>query len=265
MITQTKNQLIQRLDESLPSLIDNWLSQARSRSMKLLAELSGFRYPSLLQLSKGELSLQNIQVERIIALLAVLEKKSTAEVKSDYSSVLAEIERISIQYNRPNKIDLDLSFNTNFSNTFAEKLSNPIALAIYTLSLGATGVSVEEVKKQFGEYSTSIINMLIQSNLIIQSGKKATLFAINKDYVDIERDQIKKLIPTMNTFYQTAHAGQQRNFIGFRIDKVNNATLEKLQKLHATFQNEVNAVLAEEGHEGEIPIYTFNQLDSFVD
>jgi hypothetical protein len=254
---------IQKFDHKVAVMINEWLKKPE-RSKALLARLASFRPHSIGDIASGKTSLINYHPSKTLKLLSVLEKMEIAEVYGIYKTAIDEIEKYGT-YKERETIDIDLSTNKKFTEDFTKCMQNPVAVAIYTLSLSESGVPESEVIDQFGKYSESILKDLLHKRIIIKSflQKEVRYFAQNKDMLYLERDQVQKIIPSLNSFYRSGHSGKDRNYISFRIDRINREALRDIQRAYIELEEKLVDILKEESCRGEIPFYCFSQLDTF--
>lgn len=156
--------------------------------------------------------------------------------------------------------DADLSSNQVFNDIFAQEMKDPMAILIYAKSLD-NGFSKKELVEEYGSHGLKIADKLVRSNLIAYHNEKFT--AINSNYVDVEKGQIKEIIISLSQNYNPSHCGQEKNWINFRIAKINSEALRRIQNLHAELSSQIQDILSEPESKGSIPFYTINEMDTF--
>lgn len=257
---------IKNFNHAVKELISAWLSQP-VRSKALLSKLSGLRPHAISEILNGS-SLATYHPTRILKLLSVLERKEVSEVHEKYRNVIGIIEKCK-NYKEVDSIDLELSSNKVFTSSFVESMRNPVALAIYTLSTSDSGVEESIIKERFGSYSMEVIRELIDKKIIVPTGGtkhiKTRYFATNTEMLHLDSSDIKKVIPSLNSFYSPDHAGNERNYIMFRVDSINRKALRKIHEAYSELDEKITKVLSDDAHKGTIPFYGFAQLDTFVD
>lgn len=262
-MSSTTSSLISEFDSTVVSLIEKWLSHDRSRNH--LCRLSKFRRQSLLDVINGKSSLINYHPSRVVRLLSVLEGIEISEVLKKYAPAINEIE-LKGKYPVENSIDLELSSDDNFTSIFVDAMRNPVALAIYSMSVSQDGVLDSVISEKFGSYANEIVNDLIEKNIIIKTGSSRLKYhAINRETLSLTRPQTQKIIASLNESYKVSHSGQGRNYIFARIESVNKKALYKIHEAYAQLDNTINKILEDESSKGEIPFYGFFQMDTFTD
>lgn len=247
--------------EGFPAKINNWLISAKFRTPYLLSKLTNIRPNTIYDLMKGRRSVARLHPSRIIRILSCLDGIEQKEVMENYKDILSEIEKGCGDTEL--KVDLELSGNTEFTQTFVQVMKNPVALSIYTMAVREKGISSHVVKEHFGNYGEQVLKELLDNKLIIKSG--SSYFPINKEFVRLDREQVQSMIPVLNSFYSSKHANKDRNYITMRIDSINRKALYEIYDLFAYFDNKMTEILAEESNKGEIPFYHFAQMDTMID
>ena len=248
-------------ETEFPAKINVWLNSAKFRTPHLLSKLSNIRPNTIYDLIKGHRSVLKLHPTRIVRIIACLEGLEHKDVLQKYKNVLAEIERICGDTEL--KVDQELSANNDFTENFTKLMKNQVALSIYTMAVRANGISGAAIKENFGQYGEVILKELIENKIIVKAN--AHYFPINSEFVRLDRSHVKELIPTLNSFYDVNHAGQDRNFNTMRIDSVNRKTLFEIYDLFATLDNSLTEILSKEESKGDIPFYSFTQFDTMID
>jgi hypothetical protein len=246
--------------EEFPARIKAWLDSAKFRTPYLLSKLTNIRPNTIYDLMKGRRSVAKLHPSRIIRILSCLDGVEQNEVMKNYKEILGAIEKGCGDSEL--KVDLELSGNTDFTKTFVQVMKNPVALAIYTMSLREKGISSNTVREQYGAYGEQILKDLLENHLMLKSG--SCYFPINKEFVRLNRDQVQEMIPVLNTFYNSKHSNQDRNYTTMRVDSINRKALYEIYDLFAFFDNRLTEILADEVNKGEIPFYHFAQMDTMI-
>ena len=263
-MSTTTSTVISEFDSTVISLIEKWLSHGE-RTRNHLCKLSNFRRQSLNDVLNGKSSLINYHPTRVVRLVSVIEGIEINDVLKKYSSALSEIERNG-KYPVMNSIDLELSSNEEFTDVFVETMKNPVALAIYGMSLVENGVLESLISEKYGSYSKEILADLLEKKIIVRTGSSSISYhAINQEILNLTNTQVQKLIPSLNKSYKVAHARQGRNYIGVRIGDINQKTLYKIHEAYVQLDNTISKLLREDSSRGKIPFYGFFQLDTFTD
>lgn len=254
------------LNKNVIDLMNTWLSKPK-RSKLTLSKLSGLRPNSITYLLTGKEFIFNKHPSKVIKLLAILENMEMTDVYKKYQSEISIIEKKCNQHlDNSVDIDIELSSNKTFRRDFVEAMGNPVAAAIFSLALREEGVTEQEINKRYGTYSREVIGDLVKKKILVSARSEGLrYFAINHQLLHLERDDIKKIIPTFNTFYNSSHAGQERNYEYFRLDTINKSTLIKIYEAYADLNMKVESILSSPTSRGEIPFYAFAQLDTLVD
>jgi len=264
VMRSTTSTVISEFDSTVVSLIEKWLSHS-DRSRNTLCRLSNFRRQSLIDVLSGKSSLVNYHPSRVLRLLSVLEGLEINDVLKKYAPAIREIERTG-KYPVENSIDLELSSDTKFTDTFTETMRNPVALAIYSMSIPQDGVFESVITERFGSYSKEIISDLLEKKIIIKAGSSnVKYYAINREMLNLSRPQVQKIIPSLNESYKTSHCGEGRNYISVRIEAINKKSLYKIHEAYSQLDNTISKILEDESSKGEIPFYGFFQMDTFTD
>lgn len=158
--------------------------------------------------------------------------------------------------------DIELSSNKAFSEAFVRQATDPTVMAIYVHSLN-NGITQDDIKESFGLNGIRIADELVSTKVLYFSN--GTYRAINRSYIDMPKENIKKIITSLSENYKSSHSGQGKNWINFRVDKTNYETIEKIQALHAEFSQKIQDILEEPTARGSVPFYTINQMDTFED
>lgn len=158
------------------------------------------------------------------------------------------------------KWDFDLSSKSSFTKAFGTEMSNPVAIAIYTMSLGY-GVRKEEVQENFGKVGVEIANRLVFNQILLEA--KDIYYAANTSFIELPKEEIKNIITSLSKNYNINNSGQNKNYINFRVDKVNHESLQEIQELHAEFDERIKEILRRPESKGDVPFYTINQMDIF--
>jgi hypothetical protein len=256
----TKNELDLFVEE-FPQKMQAWLDSAKFRTPHLLSKLTNIRPNTIYDLMKGRRSVAKLHPTRIVRILSCLEGVEQKDVVTKYQSVLATIERTCGDTEL--KVDQELSTNTEFTNNFVRIMKNPVALAIYTMSVREKGVSASVIKDQFGNYGEEVLKMLIENKIMVKTN--TSFYPINSEFLRLDREQVKEMIPVLNSFYDAKHANQDRNFISMRIDSINRKALYEIYDLYASFDNRMTEILSQPENKGDIPFYGFAQLDTMID
>lgn len=263
-MSTTTSTVISEFDSTVVSLIEKWLSHG-DRTRNHLCKLSTFRRQSLNDVINGKSSLINYHPSRVVRLVSVLEGIEINDVLKKYAPAIQEIERNG-KYPVLNSIDLELSSNEEFTGVFVETMRNPVALAIYSMSVPEDGVLESVIMEKYGSYSKEIVTDLLEKKILIKTGSSSTRYhAINREMLNLTNTQVQKLIPSLNESYKVAHARQGRNYISVRIENVNKKTLFKIHEAYAQLDNTINKLLEDDSSRGKIPFYGFFQMDTFTD
>ncbi|MFA5583632.1 MAG: hypothetical protein WDA09_05395, partial [Bacteriovoracaceae bacterium] len=172
----------------------------------------------------------------------------------------SQFSRIFSTREESSKWDFELSNSGQFHETFTRELSDPISIAIFTMSLN-DGVSSIDIKERFGSNGIEVANKLVDKKLIFYS--KNSYFALNTTYVDLPKKGLKTIVTSLSENYNPMNCGQGKNYINFRIDKVSPSALLKIQEIHASFSESVSNILEQQESKGHIPFYSINQMDIF--
>lgn len=244
-------------------LMQKWVTPGTPRSGNRLAILSGIRKNTIYGLRNGTSSILNVQPTKIIKLISILENTPESRVFEKYENHLRRIDELNADSVLP-AVDLDLSYNDLFTDSFASEMKNPVALKIYTMSLKKGGITASEISKEFGEYGIGIAMNLEGKNILVYTGKK-TFSPINHETLRLSRSQIKEIIPTLNTYYNEDHKNSLRNFISIKIDSISKDALIRIHEQYSIMDEELDKILASPDSKGDIPFYCFSQLDTFND
>jgi hypothetical protein len=255
------NTVLLEFDELIIKKVSSWGKEGKS--FYALSDLSGIRRASLYNIRDGKFTSRNFNPFRLMKLISILDQCELETVKEKYSKFLNVIERVTTQPSE--SVDEELSTSSLFSKIFSESMSNPVALAIYTHSLG-DGVKEKDIMQLYGSYGLTVLEDLKNKGIIhIASTKTKSYQATNSRYVEIEKKHVKNIIKTLSDCYNPNNSGKERNFISFRVDKVNSNTIKKLYQLHSEFHSRTNQVLATEDSGGDIPFYSFSEMDTFIE
>jgi hypothetical protein len=248
--------------QKVNQLLQDWLAPGAPRTANRLGILAGIRKPTMYGLCNGTSSILKIHPTKIIKLVSILENSPESVVFERYEKYLRHINEVSIDSVIP--VDLELSYNKQFTDSFANEMKNPVALKIYTMSLKKGGITASEISKEFGEYGIGIAMNLEGKNILVYTGHK-TFSPINHETLNLSRSQIKEIIPTLNTYYNEDHKNSLRNFVSIKIDSISKDALVKIHDQYSLLDQEVDKILASSESRGDIPFYCFSQLDTFND
>lgn len=252
------------LDVVVKNLMSLWLQKPR-HTKALLSRLSNFRRAALTELENGKTSLLNIHPGRVLKLISVLENSDLATAYEKYKKHIQLIEGRSGPL-QSEYIDVDLSANKKFTDSFVEAMKNPVALAIYTLASAEDGVLDKDIKILYGITSRDIVEDLLEKKILVKYGKFGDrYFAINREMIHLNNANVRDLIPAMNSFYKSTHSGKNRNYIHFRVDSISQEALDEIYWVYAEMTDKVNSILGRESSKGKIPFYGFAQMDTFKD
>lgn len=243
-------------------LLQDWPAVGTPRTINRLAVLTGIRKPTMYGLCNGTSSIFNIHKTKVIKLLSILENTDETAVFAKYERYLQHMNEIKIDSVIP--VDLDLSYNQEFTDSFTAEMKNPVALKIYSMALKRNGVTWSMISKEFGEYGKEIAMSLERKNILVHAGH-STFFTINHEKLNLSRSQIKEIIPALNTYYNEAHKNSLRNFVSIKIDSISKDALVKIHDQYSQLDQEIDKILASPKSRGDIPFYCFSQMDTFDD
>lgn len=247
--------------EEFPQRMHAWLEGANFRTPHLLSKLTNIRPNTIYDLMKGRRSIAKLHPTRIVRILSCLDGLEQKDVLNKYKQVLNEIEKSC--GDTEIKMDQELSSNTEFTNNFVRIMKNPVALSIYTMSVREKGITALAIKDQFGNYGEEVLKELIENKIMVKSS--SSFFPINSEFLRLDREQVKEMIPVLNSFYKSKHANQDRNYNTMRIDSINRKALYEIYDLFATLDNQLTEILSQPENKGDIPFYYFAQMDTMID
>lgn len=184
----------------------------------------------------------------------IIEKYNDEFSKFKFNDLTTPITRAEDEI--PN-FDFKKSSSKDVLNRIQELFSDPLCLKIYYLAKRKTGVSISELTTKFGEsYIPRLDDLKLHEMLLV---KNDVFYVDPAKYIQFEREQIKKMIPILNSYYDKNLSGQDRNFITFRQHTINRKTQIQLINLHTKFMNDMANILENPDCIGEIPFYSFSQ------
>lgn len=259
-----KQHALKEFELNFPNKIKKWVDASENRTVAVLIKLTGVRPQSVYDIADGKKSVLNLSTAKILKLLCTLDGKSEAEIANFYRFIFKQNEKNGSD-SVESLLDTELSNDVVFTKMFVDTMKNPIAFEIYTNSVGLEGVSEKFVAQKYGEYGTQILSQLRDKKILINTGVGTNNFPINRNFLSLDRKDVKELIPVLNSFYNPNNAFKERNYNFMRTEKVNRDTLRKIQEVFANAHNTVETMLSTNASKGDIAIYCFGQLDTFQD
>lgn len=245
------------------------IKYVENKPKSYLIQETGIHHKTLQKLINGVADITKIPSFKTIRLLGILHRKNEVEITDLYKDELNLIK--SRQRHEDNNEELN-SFSADFMmdekkrQALAQIIMSPNKWAVFLLASSNKGVKINEARAIVGDEAESILHWL-RDNKICEYCPDQTYRTIdNADgTVLLTRDQIQTVIPHLNNHYRSHRSHSNRNYIKIHSEKINRESLSKIHEILSRADNEIAQIVSNPDSFGEIPFYTFLQLDTLKD
>lgn len=249
-----------KLDQFIADRLFFHLNQNNSITKSSISNSTGINRKTLDKLIAKEASLELVDSLKLLKLIKILTKDEFPAVFSRFKEQFLSLSR---SYEAIfSFIDPEKFVNSNEAENHKEILDNRNSFIIFLLASSNNGTSIQEINSILGSQYHQNLDSLIQSGLLKRDGD--LIINTSKD-IYFSREFVKKNLMFINEFYNSAHAGKQRNYIFYTAQKVNQAGLKKCYEVMQNAHKEMLNIMKDPNYKGSIPFFSTGVMDTFVD
>lgn len=143
-----------------------------------------------------------------------------------------------------------------------EALRDRTAYFIYKLAANRTGSSMTEVCELFGSLGKRKAEELLAAGILLADGDR--LKARDPDF-SLDLNVAAAHLPELVKFYRPDSIGEGRNLMYSLSESVNEEAIKKIKDVQREAVKQTHAIMQDPANAGEIPYFTLNLCETFLD
>lgn len=108
-----------------------------------------------------------------------------------------------------------------------------------------------------------MLEKLLKKGILLEKEGRIKLAKGNE--FTLSTDVLRQHIPRYLDFYSCDRNFQQKNFIHVYSEGLTRTAIKKIYELHQTLNREIQAIISETEHHGDIPFFSFACMDQILE